>query len=208
MRIQKSQFETRYILEPGEFYFTDKEVIISTLLGSCVSACLFDPIHRVIGMNHFLLSSKRFPSKESLIYTDAGRYGTHAMELVINGMLKLGANKKNIKAKAFGGGNVLTPSNSQDDFFQIGDLNIKFIKDFLEREKIPLISSDLGGNHGRVIHFHSNNYAVFVRKIGSKSSTEIVKRDKEYWIKFLKEHDKETPDIELWQKNSFKKNLN
>ena len=97
MRIQKLAIETRYILEPGDYYYSNKEVVLSTLLGSCVSACLYDPKNKVIAMNHFLLSNRRYLREGSLITSEAGRYGIQAMEIIINGMMKLGANRKSIK---------------------------------------------------------------------------------------------------------------
>ncbi len=201
MRIVNKTRISNYILNPGEYYVTDQRIVMKTLLGSCVAACLFDPIHRVMGMNHFLLSSERKISEGSLITTESGRYGINAMELVINGMLKLGAVKNNIRAKAFGGGNVL---NYAKDFvvqYNVGDLNIRFIKEFLETEKIPLVASDLGGNHGRVILFHGNDYTVYVRKIGKSDTTKIANRDSNYWKATKQKKWNLTPEVELWNKN-------
>ncbi len=154
MRVEQLQLTKRYIIEPGEFHVSNEPVVISTLLGSCVAACLYDEVNKIIAMNHFLLTEdtiayKRAPDKLGNI----ARYGIHAMEIIINGMLKLGAKKKYLKAKAFGGGNVLGYQIPKENFFQIGEKNTQFIKEFLICEKIPLVSSDLGGNNGRVIHF-------------------------------------------------------
>ncbi|MCP4754946.1 MAG: chemotaxis protein CheD, partial [Proteobacteria bacterium] len=144
MRIEHPNKKIHVTLSPGDYYVTDQDAVLSTLLGSCISACLYDPVNKVVGMNHFLLSRVGY-SKVPLYFTNAGRYGVHAMELVINGMLKLGAKRKYLKAKAFGGGNVLSSEFENGDNFSVGDINVRFIREFLATEKIPLLASDLGG---------------------------------------------------------------
>jgi len=190
--------EGQVVLNPGDHYVTDKRLVISTLLGSCISACLYDPVHHIMGMNHFLLSSKVYQKKDSIITSDAGRYGLHAMEIVINGMLKLGAERKSLKAKAFGGGSVLGNGNQLNNYFDVGEVNILFIKRFLKSENIPLVTSDLGGNTGRVIRFDGSDYAVYVRKIKQTDSVPVAIRDKEYLEKQVKEQKEKSIDIELW----------
>jgi len=188
-------------IEPGEYYVSQEKIIIATLLGSCVSACLWDPVHKISGMNHFLLSNRRYRKDTPVCISDAGRYGIHAMELVINEMLKLGAKRKYLKAKVFGGGNVLNSSTQISNFFCVGDVNIRFIKEFLSNEKIPIIASDLGGESGRVIRFDTNSYDAFVRKIKNIDSTSIKNRDQNFWEKSIKEQEiKETSDnnVDLW----------
>lgn len=187
----------KVILNPGDHYVSDKTIIIQTLLGSCVSACLFDPVNHVMGMNHFLLSSPR--NMEGSVYaTDAGRYGVQAMEIVINGMMKLGAKKRYIEAKAFGGGNVLNIGKASKNYFAVGKVNCEFILEFLENEKIPLVSSDLGGELGRVIKFFGSDYSVYVRKIKQIDQSKLVKRDATYLNKTIKTQKEKTTDIELW----------
>jgi chemotaxis protein CheD len=159
---------------------------------------LYDPVHRIMGMNHFLLSNRRYRKEGPLVTSEAGRYGIHAMELVINGMIKLGATRKYLKAKAFGGGNVLSNGDCTNNFFCVGEVNSRFIIEFLDNEKIPLVNSDLGGNNGRVIRFFGSDYSVYVRKIQKTESRTIVERDKRYWDKKVKEEEVTTTDIELW----------
>ncbi len=198
MRKRKEGNWTHFILEPGEHYVTNQDVIISTLLGSCVSACLYDSVNKIMGMNHFLLSNKRYKKAGPIYASEAGRYGIHAMELVINGMLKLGANRKYINAKAFGGGTVLQTSDNENNFFNIGEINVRFIKEFLETENIPMITSDLGGSLGRVIRFHGNDYSVFVRKIKKVSTLDLIRQEKTYWKSNLEKQEKRETDIQLW----------
>ena len=117
----------------------DANVVIATLLGSCVAACIYDPIMRVGGMNHFLL-----PGESG---DNANRYGVHLMELLVNGLLKLGGSRQNLQAKLFGGANTMRGLGS------IGTSNAKFAREFLEREGIACVGGSLGGDRGRRIQF-------------------------------------------------------
>ena len=203
MRIEAIRHHRRVIMEPGEYYASAEPVTISTLLGSCVSACIFDPVNKVIGMNHFMLSNHRYPRHFTMIEADAGRYGIHSMELLINEMLKLGAQKPFFKAKAFGGGTILKNDNgSVGNFFCVGEVNVKFIREFLDKEEIPLVAENLGGNEGRVIHFSSGDYAVYVRKIKSANrSRQLAMRDRDCWLHAIEEQEKVRSlydNVELW----------
>jgi len=176
-----SQKLPRITIHPGENYVTKKDEIISTLLGSCVAACLYDPVNRVIGMNHFLLAQQPARQSSPILATDEGRYGIHAMELLINLMLKQGADRKHIKAKAFGGGDVLKSSNDFNGVKSIGASNCEFIRTFLATESIPLVAMDLGGNKGRNIFFLPTDFSVYVKPIESANEQKIVKEE----LKFL-----------------------
>jgi len=101
--------QKRIWIYPSEYYVSNHNVIISTLLGSCISVCLYDPIQKVIGMNHFLLSCEGREKDESVCDIDPGKYGTCAMELLIDKMLELGACYENLHAKVFGGGSMFKP---------------------------------------------------------------------------------------------------
>ena len=188
----------RVHIYPGEQLVTTEDLILSTLLGSCVAACLFDPVNRVVGMNHFMLANNRYPKESPLLITEAGRYGVHAMEMLINEMLKRGAQKHHLKAKAFGGGNILKPLDNSTNFSCVGNINIRFIQEFLRNEKIPLVASDLGGDRGRVVHFFSSDYIVHVRKVQKTISAKVVSKEHNYWEKTLRKHQQESPDIQLW----------
>lgn len=203
MRVHRHGDKKRIVIDPGEYYVSNEHVVISTLLGSCVAACLYDPVNRVIGMNHFLLANRRYAKNIPVIASEAGRYGIHAMELLINSMLKMGVKRENLRAKAFGGGNVIGSKNSGDNFFAVGDVNARFIQEFLRNERIPLISSDLGGNTGRVIHFVSEDYSIFMKKIEHCHDNEVVEEEHLYWEKSIVEHEKEEQaakpgDVVFW----------
>lgn len=197
MKIPDKENLTRFAIKPGEHYVTGQDVIISTLLGSCVSACLYDPFKKVIGMNHFLLSNRRYAKNMPYYITEAGRYGIHAMEILINEMLKKGAKRDNLHAKAFGGSSLLQPSGEVGNFSCVGDVNARFIKDFLENEGIPLVSDDLGGDRGRVIYFHFSDFSVYVRKIQKTVNTKLGIREKQFWKKSIESQEKKVsePDI-------------
>ena len=122
----------------------DPKVEMSTVLGSCVATCLFDPLARIGGMNHFLLAEP--PSSKSRDNFDE-HYGLFLMELLINKMLGLGAIKSRLKARVYGGAN-LNPAMSP-----IGTANAAFARKFLENEGIPIGFEDLGGRAARRVHF-------------------------------------------------------
>lgn len=186
-------------IHPGEYYVSNQDVVISTLLGSCISACVYDPVTRIVGMNHFLLSNKRYSRDMKVCLTEAGRYGIHAMELVINDMLKLGAKRKNLRAKVFGGSSLLGQHCGRSDNFPcVGEVNRRFILEFLSDDGIPLVASSLGGERGRVIRFSSIDYTVRMRLIGRSHAAVLAKTDKKVWLKEIKSHDKKTIEPEIW----------
>ncbi|SFS57591.1 chemotaxis protein CheD [Sulfitobacter marinus] len=126
----------------GEFQVSDApDVVLKTLLGSCVATCLFDPVARVGGMNHFLLATG--PDGDS----HSERYGLFAMEILINGLLKLGARKSRLRAKIFGGATM------SGRMGHIGAKNCEFAISFLEIEGMPVVGSSLGGQQARAIRF-------------------------------------------------------
>ena len=190
MQIGQYQGLPRITIEVGESYVTEKkEEIISTLLGSCIAACLYDPVNHIIGMNHFLLVQQHSTHNTNLLSSEAGRYGIHAMELLINKMLKHGAQRTHLKAKAFGGGDVLKLSNELHGGKSIGTVNCEFIKTFLNTEHIPLVSFDLGGNTGRNIFFLAKDFSVYLKRI--EPTEELLSPNKNNI--FLKDSSKHTP---------------
>jgi chemotaxis protein CheD len=126
----------------GEYHVSGEEnLAITTLLGSCVAACINDPVARVGGMNHFLLPGEDSSSPM------AARHGVHLMELLINGLLKLGAARGRLEAKLFGGARTM---NGLGDY---GAANARFAQEFLRREGIAISGGSLGGETGRRIQF-------------------------------------------------------
>jgi len=198
MRIRNCKHYKHVTINPGEYYVSNEKVVITTLLGSCVSACLYDPDNKITGMNHFLLSSIHYARNMPFCTTDAGRYGIHSMELLINEMWNRGAKRGNLKAKAFGGGSVLKTSDAFiNNYFTVGEVNVRFIQEFLQNENIPLVSSDLGGAVGRVINFHSEDYSVYVRKMVA-TGAKLIKREEQYWKKSIQKQEESETQIDLW----------
>lgn len=188
----------RIIIQPGEYYVSHSDEVISTLLGSCVAACLFDPANHVFGMNHFLLAYRHHALHVPIIETDEGRYGIYAMELLINEMMKQGADRHNLQAKCFGGGNVLSFREDRQNQQTIGDINVAFIKEFLRKENIPLVSASLGGEIGRTVHFLGSDYSVLVKKIDQNLQQLLEKQERRYWKKNLDEREKSKGTAEFW----------
>ncbi len=176
------------LLPGGVQVSRDSEVVISTLLGSCVAACLYDPVAGVFGMNHFLLASRKVRRQSRPLLSEGGRYGVHAMELLINGLLKQGAERRRLKAKVFGGARMLNGHTS--GHFAVGDNNARFVLEFLQNEKIPLVASDLGGCSGRQVHFHGCSFAVYVKLLDGQEGRELVADEARYLDRRLVEQER------------------
>jgi chemotaxis protein CheD len=155
----------------GEYYASKEADIIYTYLGSCVAVCLYDPIHKIGGMNHILL-----PGKADLKHFDASaRYGMNAMELLINAIMGLGGDRRQIIAKAFGGGHVL-PSISKNN--GIGQKIVKFVKEFLYNELIKIVSYDFGDAVIRKVYFHINTGDVYLKRINADMYPDVGIQEK------------------------------
>ena len=162
---------------PGEFYATTEDEVIVTVLGSCVAACVMDPIAMVGGMNHFMLPVKQGDRDPDVFF--AARYGAAAMEYLINNLLHLGAQRDRLVAKAFGGGNVL-PGMSSD----VGGQNVAFVRTFLSNEGIPLWSEDMGGPHPRKVYFFPHTGQVLVKRMERAHNNTVLNRERSYINEF------------------------
>jgi chemotaxis protein methyltransferase CheR len=147
----------------GEYHASREPMVISTLLGSCVGACLFDPAAGVGGMTHFMLPYQASDSLKS------ARYGIHAMEMLINEMMKLGGDRRRIRAKVFGGASVLTFTHWPWD---VGRRNVEFIRNFLETDGIPIVAERLGGSKPLRVFFLTNTGKAFVKEVRPRKSIE------------------------------------
>lgn len=152
----------------GETHTSAEPIEIKTLLGSCVAACLYDPVARIGGMNHFLL-----PHTSSTHELDRQRFGVHAMETLINGLMRAGADRRRLQAKIFGGGNVLGSVTRRPT---VGEQNAAFAREFLAKEGIELVAESLGGNTGVEVRFHPHTGKVFVRPI-SRDLIDIAREE-------------------------------
>jgi chemotaxis protein CheD len=197
MRKENTGGSLRVTISPGEYYSTDGVAVISTLLGSCVAACLYDPKNKLIGMNHFLLSNPRYPRDVPIIISEAGRYGSYAMDLLINDMMAKGTNRRLLRAKIFGGATIIN-KDSGGNFYCVGEINCKFIREYLRTENIPIDAEDLGGSFGRVIHFSNGDFSIFRRKIGHSKSAQLVNRDRKCWQRAIEMQEKALQQVDLW----------
>lgn len=188
----------RITIDPGEHYVSRKPEVISTLLGSCVAVCLYDPENRVHGMNHFLLAYNQSSKQTPIIESDHGRYGIYSMELLINDMMKKGADRTKLKAKCFGGGNVLKLQNDDWKRPTVGEVNVQFVREFLKSEKIPIVAACLGGDYGRNVYFVGENFSVYVKRIGRSLEMAVLKDERRFWKKSLDETRHATGNIDFW----------
>ncbi|HEU4623199.1 MAG TPA: chemoreceptor glutamine deamidase CheD [Steroidobacteraceae bacterium] len=177
---------------PGEYYVTRADEAITTVLGSCISACIRDPVVNVGGMNHFMLpedNAVRAPgSKEPPVL--ATRYGSHAMESLINDLLKLGARRGRLEIKIFGGGRVLAAMTD------IGARNIEFVKSYLALERLPIDAQDVGGEQPRKVIYFPSDGKVKVRKLRPIENRGISDRERLYMDSLRAKED--GGDIELF----------
>lgn len=162
---------------PGEYYVSSRNLLMVTVLGSCVGACVRDRVSGVGGINHFMLPDDRRNEDERV--GSAMRYGDYAMEMLINQLLKLGARRERLEAKVFGGGNVL-PGFTQN---VVGERNARFVNEYLALEGIPVVSRDLLGNYPRKVYFFPSDGRVLVKKLRSLHNDTIVERERSYRAK-------------------------
>lgn len=162
---------------PGEYYVSSRNLLMVTVLGSCVGACVRDRVSGVGGINHFMLPDDRRNEDERV--GSAMRYGDYAMEILINQLLKLGARRERLEAKVFGGGNVL-PGFTQN---VVGERNARFVNEYLALEGIPVVSRDLLGNYPRKVYFFPADGRVLVKKLRSLHNDTIVERERSYRAK-------------------------
>ena len=168
---------------PGEYYATVRPMLIVTVLGSCVASCIRDKVSGIGGMNHFMLPSISDLGQPS--QTTSAQYGTYAMEALINQLLKMGAERKNLEAKVFGGGNLLNSFTVT----KVGERNAKFVRNYLMRERIPIVAEDLLDIYPRKIYFFPDQDVVKVKKLIRLHNDTIIQREQE--------HDKRICDDEI-----------
>ncbi|WP_034474497.1 chemoreceptor glutamine deamidase CheD [Aestuariibacter salexigens] len=175
---------------PGEFYVTGRHELITTVLGSCVSACIYDEKNHVGGMNHFMLPQQNTAKID--VTSESFRFGDVAMERLINEVIKAGGEKRHLKFKAFGGGQIIKKMTS------IGESNIEFLKKFMALEGFSLLASDLGGRHPRKVRFDPLSGKVWVKKLEHLHNDTISQREVSYQ-KALEKQEESYGDVDLFE---------
>lgn len=172
-RYYDNTFEMEAIkLMPGEYFVTKRDMVLVTVLGSCVAACIRDRVTGIGGMNHFMLPDDKSDSPVA----SATRYGTYAMELMINHLLKAGAKRSNLEAKLFGGGNVLRGFTVTN----VGVRNVDFAQQYLEKEKIRVVAESLLDIYPRKIYFFPTSGRVMMKKLHHPNNDTVIEREAEY----------------------------
>jgi chemotaxis protein CheD len=159
---------------PGEYYYTEKDMLIVTVLGSCVAACIRDRVSGIGGMNHFMLPEGATDTDSPV--SSSMRYGTYAMEILINDLLKAGARRENLEAKVFGGGNVLRGYA----VINVGERNAVFVRQYLKAENIRILAEDLNDIYPRKVYFFPRSGKVLVKKIKQLNNNTLVNREQDY----------------------------
>ncbi len=150
---------------PGEYFVHDEDMLIMTTLGSCIAACIWDRNARVGGMNHFMLPEGN---------GESGRYGSYAMELLINELLKKGASRLTLEAKVFGGGQVISGMNSMN----VGERNTQFVMDYLKTERITVVSKDVLDVYPRKVCFLPASGKAMVKRLAPTNTEALVAQDR------------------------------
>lgn len=165
-RFYDPKFESMSVtVLPGDYFVThEPDDMLVTILGSCVAACIRDTKLGIGGMNHFLLAK---PSMTVL--SPSNRYGSFAMEQLINSIIKMGGRRENLEAKVFGGGDIL------DSSLKIGTVNAEFVKTYLKSEGIYVAAEDLGGVRPRRVHYWPSTGRV-VRLLVQPTENKVIAR--------------------------------
>jgi chemotaxis protein CheD len=149
---------------PGEYFVHDEDMLLMTTLGSCVAVCLWDRRAAVGGMNHFML-----PEGDA----GSGRYGSYAMELLINEMMKRGAMRSNLEAKVFGGAQVIDGMT-----MNIGERNAAFALDYLKTERIAIVSKDVLGVHPRKVCFLPASGKAMIKRLATTQTAALAAQER------------------------------
>ncbi|MEO9078322.1 MAG: chemoreceptor glutamine deamidase CheD [Rhodanobacter sp.] len=161
---------------PGEFYVSNQDELVCTVLGSCVSACIHDVRRGIGGMNHFMLPEPRGGDSDGWTSTvgRAARYGSDAMEQLINSILIAGGQRGDLRVKVFGGGRVLA------QLTDVGKRNIEFVQRYLATEKLVITASDLGDVYPRQVQFYPSSGRARVRLLRRQNDVALVADERGY----------------------------
>ena len=164
---------------PGECYVTSLDMVLVTVLGSCVAACLRDPVAQLGGMNHFMLPET---ARNESIVSQPSRYGVYAMELLINDILRRGGRRERLEAKVVGGGNILKGRAGA-----VGERNAAFVMRFLKTEGIRVVGQDLLNLYPRKVYYFPASGRMLVKELRSLNNDTLARREQQYRAKLARE---------------------
>ena len=174
-RMNDSRFPTEVAcILPGEFFVSREPMVVYTVLGSCISACVRDPIAGVGGMNHFMLPAPKEHQSGDAWGGESTRYGSFAMEQLINEILKRGGMKHRLEVKLFGAGRIY------DGNIDVGARNAEWVLRYIETEGYPLAKSDLGDVFPRKVYYFTDSGRVLMKRLERLKNRTIVERETEY----------------------------
>lgn len=165
---------------PGKYFLATTNVVLVTVLGSSVSACIRDYTNGIGGMNHFMLGDS---GRDDDLFSASARYSTFAMEILVNYLLKLAAKRQNFEAKLFGGGRVMASLSSS----MVGDRNVQFARKHRKAKGIALVPSDFLNIHPHKIYFFPTTGRVLVKKLIRVHNDTLERREKTYAARLNKE---------------------
>lgn len=174
MRDARFPHEIASIL-PGEFFVSREPMVVYTVLGSCISACIRDPVIGVGGMNHFMLPEPKEGASDS--WGESTRYGSYAMESLINEILKRGGLKSRLEVKLFGAGKIYEGN------IDVGARNAEWVLAFLKTEGLAPVKTDLGDVFPRKVYYFTESGRVLMKKIERIKNMTIIERETQYATK-------------------------
>lgn len=164
-RDQHFQYDGVKVL-PGEYFVSNEDIIIMTVLGSCIAACIWDPRLKAGGMNHFMLPDGGDDN--------SGRYGTYAMELLVNEMIKMGCRREHMQAKIFGGGQVMHSFTTMN----VGERNTHFVTEYLQTERIAVVSKDVLDIHPRKVCYFPATGKAMVKRLAHSHPEKLERQER------------------------------
>lgn len=189
MRDSRFPHEIASIL-PGEFFVSREPMIVYTVLGSCISACIRDPIAQVGGMNHFMLPEPKETAHDS--WGESTRYGSFAMESLINEILKRGGLKTRLEIKLFGAGKIY------EGKIDVGEKNAKWVIQYLRSEGLAVSNTDLGNVYPRKVYYFTESGRVLLKKIEQVKNRTIFDRENEYAARIKQRDQQPADDVTLF----------
>lgn len=191
MRDSRFPHEIASIL-PGEYFVSREPMVVYTVLGSCISACVRDPIAGVGGMNHFMLPAPTEHQTGDAWGGESTRYGSFAMEQLINGILKRGGQKDRLEVKLFGAGKIYEGN------IDVGARNTEWVLNYVKTERLSVVGRDLGDVYPRKIYYFTDSGRVLMKRIQRIKNQTIYERENEYQNRLRQEHVQQSDDVTLF----------